>query len=225
MAIRRGRTLSGTTAAYLEKLVTSELRPGDRVPPERVLAENLEVSRTTIREALLELERRRLVSRTPGRGTVVLPRPRSATAMLETLTDDDAEQANVSELRMLIEPQVAGLAAGRATVPDLLLLEEILAATHSGLSPAESLRQDVAFHVQLARASGNPLLVSLCELSSRWVHDVRARSHATREGRRSSFEWHRRIYRAVEGGEADAARQAMADHLADVARLVARKKP
>ncbi|TNC21111.1 FadR family transcriptional regulator [Amycolatopsis alkalitolerans] len=221
--MRRGRTLSAATAAHLEKMVTSELCPGDRVPPERVLAENLEVSRTTIREALHELEQRRLVSRAPGRGTVVLPRPVAATAMLETLTDDDAEQANVAELRMLIEPQVASLAAERATESDLLLLEEILASTHAGLNPAESLRQDVAFHVQLARASGNPLLVSLCELSSTWVHEVRARSHATREGRRSSFNWHRTIYQAVERGDPDPARQAMADHLADVARLVTRK--
>jgi DNA-binding FadR family transcriptional regulator len=96
-----------------------------------VLAENLEVSRTTIPEALHELEQRHLVSRAPGRGTVVLLRPPSATAMLETLSDD-AEQANVAELRMLIEPQVAGLAAERATKSDLLLLEEILASTHSG---------------------------------------------------------------------------------------------
>lgn len=222
--MRRGRTLSATTTAYLEKLVTDELRPGDRLPPERVLAENLAVSRTTIREALHELEQRRLLSRTPGRGTIVLPRPAAASAMLDTLACDDAEQANVAELRMLVEPQIAALAAHRARPADLVLLEDILAASHAGLSPAESLQQDVAFHVQLARTAGNPLLVSLCELSNVWVQQVRARSHATMAARRSSFEGHRAIYRAVENHDPDLAQQAMADHLAAVERLVERPR-
>ena len=64
--LRRGHTLSASTAAYLEKMVVDDLSPGDKLPPERVLAENLEVSRTTIREALSDLEQRRLVTRTPA---------------------------------------------------------------------------------------------------------------------------------------------------------------
>ena len=124
--LRRGHTLSASTAAYLEKVVVDDLSPGDKLPPERVLAENLEVSRTTIREALSDLEQRRLVTRTPGRGTVVAPRSANATALLETMSAD-AEEDHVAELRMLIEPQVAGLAADRATASDLVALESILA--------------------------------------------------------------------------------------------------
>lgn len=222
--IRRGHTLSASTAAYLENMITRELKPGDKLPPERVLAENLEVSRTTIREALNELEQRRLLTRAPGRGTIVLPRSANATAILETMADD-AEQGHVAELRMLIEPQVAGLAAERAIESDLVSLEEILASTHTGLNPAESLQQDVAFHLQLARAARNPLLISLCQLSSGWVQNVRARSHATREGRRLSFDGHTQIYQAVRVNDHDAAVTAMTDHLADVARLVERRTP
>lgn len=220
--IRRGRTLSASTAAYLEGMITNELSPGDKLPPERVLAENLEVSRTTIREALQELEQRRLLARTPGRGTIVLPRSANATAILETMADD-AEQDHVAELRMLIEPQVAGLAADRAIESDLVSLEDILASSHTGLNPAESLEQDVAFHLQLARAARNPLLVSLCQLSSGWVQNVRARSHATREGRRMSFDGHTQIFQAVQNSDHEAAAAAMTDHLAEVARLVDRR--
>ena len=61
--MHRGRTLSAATAAHLGTLVLDDLQPGDKLPPERTLAEDLAVSRTTIREALQELERRRLVSR------------------------------------------------------------------------------------------------------------------------------------------------------------------
>ncbi|MDP4333807.1 FCD domain-containing protein [Curtobacterium sp. A7_M15] len=227
--MQRGRTLSAATAAHLARLVLEDLAPGDKLPPERTLAEDLAVSRTTVREAMQELERRRLVSRTPGRGTVVLPRTEEATALLERQAglghaEDLAHRAeNVAEFRTVVEPQVAALAAARAGEADLLAFERILQATHAGLSPEESLAQDVAFHVQVARASGNPLLVSLCELSSGWVQDVRARSHSTSEGRRSSFVWHERILDSIRRHDEGAARTAMTDHLADVAHLVERK--
>lgn len=220
--IRRGHTLSASTAAYLEQLVTNEFDPGDKLPPERELAENLEVSRTTIREALRDLEQRRLVTRTPGRGTLVAPRSAKATAILETM-GADAEEIHVAELRQVIEPQIAGIAARRATAADLIQLDDILASTHAGLNPTESLAQDVAFHNQLARASSNPLLISLCQLSSGWVENVRLRSHATREGRRISFEGHRTILEAVRAHDHDAASAAMSDHLTDVAHLIERR--
>lgn len=222
--MQRGRSLSAATAAHLGRLVLDDLAPGDKLPPERTLAEDLAVSRTTIREALQELERRRLVSRTPGRGTVVLPRSVEAAEVLDRFSDDPSETEHVTEFRALVEPQIAALAALRADESDLLQLERILATTHAGLTPAESLAQDVAFHVQVARASGNPLFVSLCELSSGWVEDVRATSHSTSEGRRSSFEWHRRIHDAIREHDEDAARRAMTDHLTDVAHLVERKQ-
>lgn len=221
--LQRGHTLSATASAYLENMVVNDLVPGDKLPPERVLAENLEVSRTTIREALRDLEQRRLVARTPGRGTVVQPRSARATKLLEAIVDDP-EEAHVAELRMLVEPQVAGLAAERATSSDLLQIEEILASTHTGLNPAESLAQDVAFHTQIARAARNPLLVSLCQLSNGWVHSVRARSHATRDGRRTSFDGHQKILRAIRDHDHDAAVAAMTAHLDDVARLVERRQ-
>jgi len=221
--MQRGPTLSATTAAHLGRLVLDDLAPGDKLPPERTLAADLAVSRTTIREALQELERRRLVSRTPGRGTFVLPRSVEAAEMLDRMSHDASETEHVTEFRALVEPQIAALAAVRADESDLVRLEAILASTHAGLSPAESLAQDVAFHVQVARASGNPLFVSLCELSSGWVQDVRAKSHSTSEGRRSSFEWHQRIHDAIRRHDETAAHRAMTDHLADVAHLVENK--
>lgn len=217
--IKRGRALSGEIGAYLERLIETELTAGDRLPPERVLAESLNVSRTSVREAMRELEQRRLIARSPGRGTTVLPRSEDAQA-LDSLVSQSAEEADAAELRMLVEPQIAGLAASRATATDLALLDQTLAASHAGLSPKESVEIDMRFHLQLAGAARNPLLVSLCGLTNTWVYDVRARSHSTRAGRRSSVEWHRVLYEAVAAGDAAAATQAMVDHLGQVARLV-----
>ncbi|MFC7483260.1 FadR/GntR family transcriptional regulator [Luedemannella flava] len=216
--VRRDRAISGEVGAYLERL-TRDLRPGDRLPPERQLAETLAVSRTSVREALRELEQRRLIARSPGRGTTVLAPPAAADALTE-LAGDAAEQADVAELRLLVEPQIAGLAARRATDTDLVVLEQTLTGSHAGLTAAESLDLDMRFHLQLAAAAHNPLLVSLCDLTNTWVRDVRLRSHRSRAGRRSSVRWHHRIYQAVAAGDEAAARQAMTDHLAAVATLV-----
>jgi GntR family transcriptional repressor for pyruvate dehydrogenase complex len=218
--IRRGRTVSGEVGAYLERLIANELSPGDRLPTERELAEQLDVSRTTVREAMRDLEQRRMIARSPGRGTTVLA-PSESARELAALAAEHAERADVAELRLLVEPQIAGLAAARATDSDLILLEQTLAASHAGLTPSESLAMDVRFHLELAAASRNPLLVSLCELTNSWVEDVRARSHATRAGRRSSVEWHRRIFDSVVDGDAEAATLAMVEHLKTVATLVA----
>jgi GntR family transcriptional repressor for pyruvate dehydrogenase complex len=217
--IRRSHAISGGVAAYLEQLIETDLSPGDKLPTERGLAESLGVSRTSVREALRELEQRRLITRAPGRGTVVSA-PSDAAVALTGLAGTDPEQADVAELRMLVEPQIAGLAAQRATAADLIRLEDILAASHAGLTPTESLTQDMAFHQQLAHASGNPLLASLCSVTNEWVTEVRSKSHASRAGRRSSVEGHRELYLAVAAGDPARATQAMVAHLAEVARLV-----
>jgi DNA-binding FadR family transcriptional regulator len=218
-SIRRPPSISGEVGAYLERMIAG-LEPGARLPTERELAESLSVSRTSVREALHSLERRRLVDRRPGRGTVVLAPDLRAQRLSDELDPQVRERADVAELRRLIEPQVAGLAAARATETDIVLLERTLAASHAGLSPEESLERDLEFHAQLAHASGNPLLTSLCEVVAGWSNDLRRRSHTTRAGRRSSVRWHRTILDAVTAHDADAAAAAMTEHLADVARLV-----
>jgi GntR family transcriptional regulator, transcriptional repressor for pyruvate dehydrogenase complex len=217
---RRGRSVSGEVAAYLEALIHDELTAGDRLPPERELAASLQVSRSSVRKAMLELEQRRRVARTRGRGTTVLPESRTAAELERSLVTSSAEQADVAELRLVVEPQIAGLAAERATDADLVLLERTLAASHAGLTPRESLELDVQFHLQLAGATWNPLLVALCGVSNGWVQDVRARSHATRAGRRASIEGHRALYQAVVARDAKAATTAMIAHLQGVAALV-----
>ena len=219
-SIARPRSISGEVGAYLERLIATEMSPGDRLPPERELAESLDVSRTSVREALQRLEQRRLVDRRPGRGTVVLAPDSRVRTLADDLDPGARERADVAELRALIEPQVAGLAAVRASDADVVLLEQTLADSHAGLDPQESLALDLAFHAQLAQASGNPLLTSLCDVVAGWSHEVRRRSHTTRAGRRSSVRWHRTILDAVVDHDAEAATAAMAEHLAEVARLV-----
>ncbi|MFT3969236.1 MAG: FadR/GntR family transcriptional regulator [Micropruina sp.] len=223
LTVPRPRTISAEVAASLERHITDNLAPGDKLSPERELCATLQVSRATLREALRALEDRGLIERRPGRGTVVRVPPEPAltldfTPFAEAGPDEFAQAA---ELRRLVEPHVAALAAQRATELDLVQLDDILRESHAGLTAEESLRLDVEFHRRLAVATGNPLLVEVCEAMNNLVHEVRLRSHLAREGRRNSIEGHQRLYAALAAGDPEAARLAMHAHLGEVGELIA----
>jgi len=219
---RRHQNISVVLAAHFERLIaTSELTPGSRLPSERELAEKFDVSRSTLREAMHELEAKRLIERRPGRGTTVLGLQRNS-GDLRNLSAEDASASYVSELREIIEPSIAALAASRATASNLLQLGDVLDRSHENVLQSESLRLDVEFHTLLARAAQNPLLESLQAMTGDWTHDVRQYSHATRAGRRISTRGHRRIYEAVRDHDPGAAQESMMVHLEEVKELIAK---
>lgn len=210
--------------ARLEHLIDEHYPPGQKLPTERKLAQLFSVSRTTVREALAELEQRRRVERHQGRGTIVLDVPESALRLHNELTSVVAQEArDVAELRRVIEPRIASLAAARASKSDLVLMREILTASHDRVTASESLHLDLQFHRRVAQASRNPLLLSVCDSAADLGVTVRTRSHATAAGRRSSAQWHRRIYDSIAAGDSDRASETMVGHLDDVAHLVAQQ--
>jgi GntR family transcriptional repressor for pyruvate dehydrogenase complex len=224
----RVRSVGDALTAHLEQMIAlGELVPGDRLPSERELAESLSVSRTSLREALHQLESKHLIERRQGRGTVVLAPPAQVDdlyAKLADLAEVDRELGNVAELRTVIEPKIAEFAALRATRADLLQLDDILHATDEDLQGAKSLELDIQFHLALARASHNPLLTALTTMVSSWTTPVRKDSHSTREGRRSSLAGHRTIRDTVEARDPAAAAKAMILHLADVDQEIRRSR-
>jgi GntR family transcriptional repressor for pyruvate dehydrogenase complex len=214
-------TLSTGIASQIEQMiVTGELQPGDRIPPERQLAKTLGVSRASLREAMHELESRNLVDRQQGRGTTVASPTADRLSLLDELAKQDAEQRNVAELRDLVEPRIAFLAATRRAATNIQSLDEILRRSTSSSSADESLRLDMEFHVELAHAAQNPLLSTLVGVTNDWTLETRRLSHSTADARRASIEGHRRILDALVDGDPEAARLAMENHLADVRRLV-----
>lgn len=219
---RRGQNMSVVLAAHFERLIaTSELAPGSRLPSERELADTFDVSRSTLREAMHELEAKRLIERRPGRGTTVLAVQQNSHDF-RNLAANDATAAYAAELREIIEPSIAALAASRASPSNVLQLGDVLDRSHENLLQAESLRLDVEFHLLLARAAQNPLLESLQVMSSDWTKDVRQYSHANRAGRRISTRGHHRIYEAVRDHDPVSAQEAMMVHLAEVKDLIAK---
>jgi DNA-binding FadR family transcriptional regulator len=222
---QRARSVSVQLAAHFERLIaTGVLRPGERLPPERELAASLSVSRGSLREAMHELEAKNLVERRTGRGTIVAEQTESVTQLYSELDGDtDASLDDATELRLIVEPKIASAAALRSAPSNLVQLEDVLARSALRLDAETSLQLDVEFHLLLAHAAQNPLLVALCTMTSRWTETVRRHSHATPEGRLRSLEGHQAIYQAVLARDPDAAAAAMNEHLSVVRDVIARR--
>lgn len=218
--VRQSISVSSEIVAHIETLISNgSLAPGTKLPPERELAQVLKVSRASLREAMHELEAKRVIERRPGRGTLVLEAPFHARLMYDEMSELERTLRDVAELRETIEPKFAELAAERATKATLYALEQVLETSARALPPAESLNADITFHMLLAQASQNPLMVALNSLVNRWTESVRSFSHETPESRRSSHHGHQLIFNAVRSGNGAVARDAMLTHLADVAHL------
>lgn len=193
------------------------LKPGDRLPAERVLSERLEISRGAVREALRRLEFFGIVKTSPQSGTVVenLSEHVLIGLISNILNSEDTSPEMLIEVRTALETLSVKLATERATPRQI---DEIRRAQVQMREQAEAgaftLEEDLLFHLKIAEATGNNLLRSLIALLGpdvlRFSH-----LHATyRDGRmhRAAAE-HDQIVEAIDRREADEAARLMVDHL------------
>jgi GntR family transcriptional repressor for pyruvate dehydrogenase complex len=222
---RRPRSIGVELAAHFERLIaTGALRPGQRLPPERELAASLSVSRGSLRDAMHELESKHLVERRTGRGTIVTEQTESVAELYASLSADaDVSLDDATELRLIVEPRIAAAAALRAAPSNHVQLEDVLARSMLDPDAEQSLALDVEFHLLLAHAARNPLLVAVYSMTSRWTESVRRHSHMTPDGRQRSLEGHQAIYQAVQARDPDAAAAAMNEHLSAIREVIARR--
>jgi len=210
----------------LERLILDgTLAPGDRLPPERELAEQLGVSRVSVREALRELENRRLIDRRPGRGTIVLE-PGEVSALGASMTAAarslDPELRDIMELRAIIEPPIARIAAYRATARDLVQLRELVEAMESEASTERYAELDRAFHQAIAQYAHNPLLESINAQIGGHIAPSRSSKYQTRERRAVSSAAHRRIFEAIEARDGERAEQEAREHVLGISQQIAK---
>lgn len=207
------------TAAIEGLLVSGLLQPGEKLLPERQFAAMFGLSRSTVREAIHELELKGTVERRPGRGTLVRPVSTTQHQLLGTLEGSARSSLQVHDLRSVIEPEVALRAALRATPADLLQMEQILVASQGELTPERSVELDVLFHAAVAGATQNPLLSALVNTTAEWIAGVRSASHQSGEGRARSLAGHWQIFEAISAKDPQGAQAAMAEHLQLVSTL------
>lgn len=205
-------------ALLADALEAGRWRGGDRLPPERALAEELGVGRASVRTALAELERRGRIWRHVGRGTFVCDD--HADGAGTAFAAPEAAPSDAFELRMMIEPAVAAAAALRATSATAGALKRCAGegAAAEGWQAWEA--ADTAFHTALARATRNPLLEGVLAM----LNDMRRRREwgdmreaTLNPGRQRLYTAHHHaIVDAVADHDAARAAAAMRDHIAAV---------
>ena len=215
--------LSESVAARLEDMIVSgQLPPGGKLPPERELARLLGVSRGLVREAIHELALKGLVHRRQGWGTEVRGPYRSefTGAIVGYLTQSERDVMELLDFREALEPPIAARAAERATSVDTRRLRKLTEELDAESDPARAADLDARFHHAIALATRNHVLVMLVETSLEVLNQTRRRNLQTPARLEMSRRAHRAILAAIEAGDPDAAGLAMTDHIREVAALV-----
>ena len=195
---------------------TENLEEGEQLPSERVLAQNLSVSRHSVREAIRKLEQEGILKTKAGSGTYVFRRNEQS-KVLNSLATAVIRQKDkirdIMQIRMILEPQVAGLAAQTATQGDIIYLEEVLHLQKMASSSNESTRYDSEFHLGIARATGNLVLVDIYHNINEVFNRYREGVYHSKERTLKSYVNHLKILDAIRVRNVTEAQKMMQIHL------------
>lgn len=218
--VRTSRLYEQIVQQIEESIVKGTLKPGDQLPAERELAQRFGVSRTAVREAVKALREKGLVEAYSGRGTFITDGTSQAVRQsldLMVKIGQAEGSAHLAEVRAILEPEIAALAASRIEDAELATMREAVATMdRAGNDPDAYIEADLDFHLALAEAANNPLILSLLDSIVGLLREQRLRIFRVPGGPERGQFHHKKILEAVERHDAAAARQAMHDHLGQV---------
>lgn len=203
-----------------QRVVAGELRPGDKLPSERELAEQFGVSRTAVREAVKALREKGLVEVQLGRGTYITDSTsqavRHSLGFMVKIGQGDG-LIDLVQVRAIFEPEIAAIAASMAADADLQALQKAVDAMDAALNDAERfVEADLEFHLALAGATRNSLIPLLINPIVDLLREQRKRIFLVEGGPQRGQYHHKRILAAVQQRDPAAAREAMRAHLEQV---------
>lgn len=214
--IRTRRTFEAAVEQIVEAVRVGDLRVGDRLPPERILAGHMMISRPTLREAIRVLAEAGVVEvRTGPRGGSFV---RSDVIPTELLAEQyelrASEVTGVLEARRVLEPRVAQLAALRATEDELEAMQRTIDLQREAWNDrVRFLRLDLRFHETMARATGNPTLAALMRLLLRNLEVARDMAIRMPHDADWALAIHERTLAAIRGRDPEQIESAMDEHL------------
>jgi GntR family transcriptional repressor for pyruvate dehydrogenase complex len=203
-----------------ESILKGDLTEGSQLPAERDLAKQFGVSRTAVREAIKALQEKGLVDAFPGRGTFVTngtsnSMRRSLDRIIKSGEPDG--WAYLAEVREMLEPEIAALAAVRSDAQDLASMREALDVMDNTRQDSVAfIEADLDFHLALAEAAANPIVLSLIDSIVGLLREQRLLIFHVAGGPQRGQHHHRRILEAIERHDPQGARAAMQDHLSQV---------
>lgn len=222
----RRRKLYEEVALRIEEMIRAgRYSPGDQLPSEREIMEELGVGRSTVREALLSLQKMGLATVKSGeRSRVTAPTAQVLVSELSgaarILLAQDGGIQRFQEARTLFEVGLARLAAQQATPEDMKVLKEALDANQRAIGMlGDFMRTDVAFHYVIAQIPRNTIFTALYNAVVEWLTEQREVSGRAPLSAELAYAAHKRIYEAVGDHDPIEAQAAMQDHLDQVAKL------
>jgi len=223
-AISRNKVYA-EVARQLERRILEELKPGDMLPPERELAQVFGVSRSSIRDAIRQLEAMGLVRPRQGAGTVVCePAETVATPLAGVLHQKRRMISELLEVRKMIEPPLAGRAAVHATPAQLADLENIVERHAEKVGRGEfGIEEDSEFHYNIALAADNSVVIKVVDVLMDLLKETRERSLQVEGRQAKSFAGHQRILAALKRHNPEGAEAAMRRHLEEIEQIVLKK--
>jgi GntR family transcriptional regulator, transcriptional repressor for pyruvate dehydrogenase complex len=226
--LQRETTLANRVTKELEAMIVARrLLAGDKLPPERDLAQQFGVSRTVVREAVRALVAKSLLEVRPGSGTVIRSPSAESVAQSMTLFLRGGREAfnyvNVLEVRHVLEIEIAARAAERRTDDDLRAIEATMTAmADTGTTRAGFVASDVAFHLALAHATHNLLFVLLLDSVGDLMVRLRELAFELPEAAARALPYHQAIYQEVRAQNVEGARRAMRTHLLEAEETLGR---
>lgn len=228
-SVRRVRVYEEIAQQIRTLIESGRLKPGHRLPPERELSEIFNVSRHSVREAFRVLEKSRMIKSVPGSGTYVTGGDHEVTLELIAtyLLDKTDKLAEIFELRRIIEPQVARLAARNIGPRDREVLTRLLRENQAviqagGGDRREFVRLDHDLHQAIAQATRNSLIPKILERMNDIFIETRQEDYQSDLRMITSAQGHHEIVQAIIQGRAGQAAAAMEKHLRDVEQAIAR---
>ena len=209
-------------------LIRGHWREGEKIPAERELCLKLGVGRASLREALKALEIMGMIETRLGDGTYVCRRSEffSKPLLWVIASGSDAQAQELIEARMLIEVELAGLAAERATAASVERLSEELARMERMKdNPKEFVQADVNFHLLIGLSASNSILMNALHLIRNLLQEWIVTAVATEGVPEKACAQHKRLLLAIKSHDSGAARKAMQRHLQDMAGFLPKKQP
>lgn len=221
--IQTERIYEQIVAQIKQQIESGELKIGDKLPTERELTEQFKVSRTAVREAVQALREKGVVEVHPGRGTFITntifkSASESFELMMKMSGIDRDSFTDLFELRKILEPELAALAAERRTDEDIETMKAAVEAMDDSLDDMEAyIMTDGIFHQAIAKATKNKLIASLLDPIMDILTEQREKNFlAGVQSPQRAQNYHREILDAIARCQPNAARKAMKSHLDQV---------
>lgn len=202
----------------------SELKPGDKLPPERKLAEKLSISRGSLREAFRVLESKGLIKSKAGGGRFIREIRKNGHNSTENiiLSLEKSSILELLEAREMFEVKIAKIAAQRATPEDIKLIEMALNKMNQKeeLKDEKKTESDTEFHLAIASTSHNFVFVNIIKLHLDLLKETRGKTWQIPGRREKQYQEHQTILQAIKEHNSKKAGEAMLTHLKNVEEVV-----